>query len=66
MNPGAYKAWITLLFMSVVPSCNGQMKKNNNLNILPDRYPAVAGSFYPGQANQLGKSLKNAFSAAVP
>jgi MEMO1 family protein len=66
MNRGAKKAWFALLLICVLPACNGQMKNDNTHSILPDRQPAVAGSFYPAQPKQLEAMLKDAFSKAVP
>jgi AmmeMemoRadiSam system protein B/AmmeMemoRadiSam system protein A len=42
------------------------MNNNNLHNTLPDRKPAVAGSFYPSQPKQLEAMLKDAFSKAEP
>jgi MEMO1 family protein len=57
--------YISLYFiLFVIQACNGQI---NNKNVEPsklNREPAVAGSFYPADAQSLRATLKDAFAKA--
>jgi MEMO1 family protein len=66
MNIIIYRTWLITCFLLALPACNGQMKTEENTSeLIPDRKPAVAGSFYPAQAEALKDILREAFAHAV-
>jgi AmmeMemoRadiSam system protein B/AmmeMemoRadiSam system protein A len=67
MNCRVIKHTIIVIFLFVAQACKGQIKNNNVEQPKQiDREPAVAGSFYPADAQQLRASLKEAFAEAEP
>lgn len=56
-----WSIFITLMIIIMADSCNSQDKGG-----CTDRFPAVAGQFYPSDSNQLKKTLEALFSEAIP
>jgi hypothetical protein len=67
MNYNILKYYLLLPFLFLIQACHGQIKNNNveSTNQI-DRQPAVAGSFYPANAQLLMSALKEAFAKAEP
>lgn len=67
MNRIIYRTWLSICFLLFLSVCKSQMKNEENQPTpIPDRKPAVAGSFYPGKAEALKEALQEAFSNAAP
>jgi AmmeMemoRadiSam system protein B/AmmeMemoRadiSam system protein A len=59
MKTRFWASLLLLLFLAGVSDCRSQ-------NQFPDRQPAVAGQFYPGDKTELDQMLASLFAQAVP
>src|SRR5512140_1031170 len=59
MNRRLYTLLLLVLLLLGVSACTSQ-------NQVPDRQPAVAGTFYPGDKGELNQMLTSLFAEAVP
>jgi AmmeMemoRadiSam system protein B/AmmeMemoRadiSam system protein A len=56
--------WIYVVMMGILGNCNGQTPGNTMKNI--DRLPAVAGTFYPADADELRDMMDSLFKGLEP
>lgn len=61
-DAGLVLVWIVTIFLN---SCSCQGQNSETRTSSKDRFPCVAGSFYPADKNELANSLRNFFNEAT-